>query len=142
MKVAHIFQAEVGSEVPLPLYTDKVPAGFPSPAEDYIDSHLDLNRHIIQNPAATYFVRVSGDSMEGAGIFSGDLLVVDRSLQPGDKDIVVAAVDGELLVKRLEKCRGQVRLLSENPSYPPINLADGQDLVVWGVVTTCVHSLR
>ena len=142
MKVEKLFQADTRSEVLLPLYTDRVPAGFPSPAEDYIETHLDLNRHIIQNPAATYFVKVSGDSMVGAGIFSGDLLVVDRSLEPRHRDVVVAAVDGELLVTRLYCRKGAVRLLSENDKYPPIEIIEGQDLVIWGVVTTCVHSFR
>ena len=125
-----------------PLFLSRVPAGFPSPAEDYVEGSLDLNEHLIEHREATFFVRVKGQSMTGAGIADGDLLVVDRSLEAGDGDIVVAVVDGELTVKRLWRRGGRVRLLAENPAYAPIDLKDGQELAVWGVVTSIVRRMR
>ena len=118
----------------LPLYSSKVRAGFPSPADDYIETYLDLNARFIQHPASTFFVIASGDSMTGAGIASGDMLVVDRSIEATHGKIVIAAIDGELTVKRLSKSDGRVQLLPENDHYPPIDITDEQDLVIWGVV--------
>ena len=125
-----------------PLFLSRVPAGFPSPAEDYVECGLDLNEHLIAHREATFFVRVKGHSMTGAGIRDGDLLVVDRALEAGDGDIVVAVVDGELTVKRLWRRGGRVRLLAENPAFAPIELKDGQELAVWGVVTSVIHRVR
>ena len=125
---------------PLAFFGSRVEAGFPSPADDYLEGGLDLNEHLIEHPAATFFLRVSGDSMTGAGIHAGDILIVDRSITPGDGKIVIAAVDGELTVKRLCRRGGQIRLLSENPRYPPININTGQDLHIWGVVIHAIHS--
>ena len=127
---------------PLPVYAARVPAGFPSPADDHLESPLDLTEHLVAHPAATFLVTVSGRSMEGAGIFHGDTLVVDRSLEPRDRDIVVAAVDGELTVKRLRKQHGTVVLAAESPHYPSIELCDGRECVVWGVVTSAIHRFR
>lgn len=118
-----------------------VPAGFPSQAEDYIEQALDLNEWIVEHPAATFFIRVEGDSMEGACIASGALLVVDRSLHAKDGDIVVALLRGEFLVKRLEK-GSRIRLLAENPKYPPIEVAEGDEFQIWGVVTHAIHRTR
>lgn len=123
----------------LPLYSSKVQAGFPSPADDYIEAHLDLNSHLIKHPAATFFVIASGDSMTGAGIRSGDMLIVDKSLEASHGKIVIAALDGELTVKRLSKREGRVQLLPENPHFQPIDITDEQDLVIWGVVTHVIH---
>jgi DNA polymerase V len=125
-----------------PLFLSRVPAGFPSPAEDYVEGSLDLNEHLIEHREATFFVRVKGQSMTGAGIADGDLLVVDRSLEAGDGDIVVAVVDGELTVKRLSRRGGRVRLLAEHPGFAPIEFRDGQELTVWGVVTSIVRRIR
>lgn len=123
----------------IPLYTSKVPAGFPSPADDYIEMHLDLNTHLIKHPAATFFVIAVGDSMTNAGIHSGDLLIVDKSLAAVHGKIVIAAIDGELTVKRLARQNGCVQLVPENDQYPPIDISDQQDLVIWGVVTHVIH---
>ena len=125
-----------------PLFLSRVPAGFPSPADDYVECSLDLNEHLIEHREATFFVRVKGQSMTGAGIADGDLLVVDRSLEAGDGDIVVAVVDGELTVKRLSRRGGRVRLLAEHPGFAPIEFRDGQELTVWGVVTSIVRRIR
>ncbi len=125
---------------PLAFFTSRVEAGFPSPADDYLEGTLDLNEHLIRHPAATFFLRVSGDSMTGAGIYPGDILIVDRSLPPADGRIVIAVVDGELTVKRLSRRQGRIRLLPENSRYPPIDITAEQDLRVWGVVVHAVHS--
>ena len=116
----------------LPLYTSSVSAGFPSPADDHLEAPLDLNEHLVKHPAATFVVKVDGDSMTGAGIYNGDLLVVDRSLDSKSGSIVVAVVNGELTVKRLWMRGKRVRLLPENPAYPPIEIGDGSELVIWG----------
>lgn len=133
------FLAGVASR--LPLYAARVAAGFPSPADDYIEGKLDLNEHLVKHPAATFFVRVEGDSMIGAGIHSGDILVVDRSLKPRHGKIVIAVLDGELTVKRLEQRKGVLRLLPENNSYPIVEITDAMDFLIWGVVTNVIHSL-
>lgn len=123
-----------------PLYADvAVPAGFPSPAQDYFSGRVDLNKHLIKDITCTYLVRVTGDSMAGAGISDGDELVVDRSLAPVDGSVVVAVLDGELTVKRLRLTGGQVRLVAENPRYPDIVVPELSEFLVWGVVTRCLH---
>lgn len=134
-----IFKAEASSPLPLPIYLANVQAGFPSPAEDYLDKTLDLNELLIAHPAATFFVRVSGDSMQNAGIFSGDILVVDRSLEAADNKIVIAIVSGEFTVKRLKIREGRISLVPENPSYPILEMKEGSDFQVWGVVTYVIH---
>ena len=138
-EILEIRKAEAGIPLPLPLYTTSVQAGFPSPAEDYLDKTLDLNELLISHPAATFFVRVAGDSMKNAGIFSGDTLVVDRSLQPSDNRIVVAILNGEFTVKRLKIHPDGISLLPENPAYPILEVKEGCDFQVWGVVTYVIH---
>src|SRR5471030_965586 len=133
-KVVEIFKADTATKQPLPLYLSRIKAGFPSPAEDYLDKKLDLNEHLIKHPASTFFVKVKGDSMTGAGITSGDLLIVDRSLEPKDKSIVVAVVNGDFTVKRICKDGTRLFLVPENPKYPLIEIKDGMDFEVWGVV--------
>jgi DNA polymerase V len=125
----------------LPLYSSTVRAGFPSPADDYIECKLDLNSHVVKHPAATFFVKAAGDSMKNAGILSGDMLVVDRSLEATHGKIVIAAINGELTVKRLSRQHGQVKLLAENPAYEPIDITDDLDMVIWGVVTHAIHQV-
>jgi len=124
----------------LPLFASRVEAGFQSPADDYIEAPLDLGAHVIQHPAATYYVRANGDSMTGLGIFSGDLLVVDRALEAKDRDVVIAAINGELTCKVLDEPRRQ--LLSTNRKFQPIPITEEMELVVEGVVTFCVRDLR
>jgi DNA polymerase V len=129
---------EKPSELALVLYTSRVPAGFPSPADDHLDDKLDLNLHLIRRPAATFFVRANGESMKEAGIFDGDLLIVDRAIAPQASDIVIAVIDGELTVKRLKKVQGTWALTAENREFPDIHLGEA-GCEVWGVVT---HSIR
>lgn len=124
-----------------PLYLSKVPAGFPSPGDDAIACRLDLNEHLIKHPAATFFVRAQGDSMQDAGIYCGDILIVDRSIAPTHGKIVIAALDGALTVKRLSRQQGNVQLVSENKKYRPIEITENQDLVIWGVVLHVIHSV-
>jgi len=118
----------------LPLDSGRLSAGFPSPAADYEDRQLDINTYLVRNPVSTFFFPVEGRSMEGAEIFAGDVLVVDRSIPARHGHIVVAFVHGERLVKRLYHRAGRVALVAENPAYPPIEIREGLDLVVWGVV--------
>ena len=126
------------SLMPCPIYSGKVMAGqsrFPSPAQDYELAELDLNQRLIANPPATFFMQVTGDSMTGVGIYPGSMLVVDKSKTPKSNSIVVALVDGELMVKRLYKRGSVIKLLSENDAYSPIVFSEGQELIIWGVVT-------
>ena len=124
-----------------PLYASHVRAGFPSPADDYIETHLNLNTHLIKHPAATFFVIAEGDSMTGAGIRSGDMLIVDKSLEAANGSIVIAAIDGELTVKRLSRSGGRVLLLPENSDFVPLEITNEQDLVIWGVVVYVIHTV-
>ena len=141
MNIDAVYAPDLSTRYALPIFLGRLPAGFPSPADDYLEGKLDLNRHLIKHPAATFFVRVTGDSMIGAGIHSGDLLVEDRSLEPADKNVVVAVLDGELTVKRLFKQNGVLRLLPENLNYQPIEIAAQQTIEIWGVVTSVIHAL-
>lgn len=125
----------------IPLFSHSVRAGFPSPADDYVSEALDLNEHLIAHKEATFFLRAKGHSMTGAGIQDGDLLVVDRSLTPAHRSVVIAVVDGEFTVKRLYKRGGRIRLLAENPDFVPIEFKDGQELQIWGVVTNVIHRM-
>ncbi len=125
----------------LPLFGSRVPAGFPSPSDDYLEATLDLNEYLVRDQASTYFVRVKGHSMTGAGIFDGDMLVVDRSLEPLPGKIIVAVVDGELTVKLLAFEKGRPVLKARNPHFPDIPLKDGQELQCWGVVTSSIRQL-
>jgi DNA polymerase V len=125
----------------LPLYASKVQAGFPSPADDFMEGKLDLNKHLVKHPTATFFVRVSGDSMIDAGIHPDDILVVDRSLEPKHGKIVIAALDGELTVKRLHKTSSKTYLMPENKRYSPIEVTEESEMSTWGVVTNVIHSV-
>lgn len=131
----------IKSIINIPLYQCSISAGFPSPANDYIEKTLDLNELLIKHPAATFFVRVRGDSMMGAGIYDNDILVVDRSLNPRCGSIVVAVLNGELTVKRLDNKNGVTFLMSENPNYPALKITEEMDFRIWGVITTALHNV-
>ncbi|MGM0541775.1 MAG: LexA family protein [Pseudomonadota bacterium] len=126
------------SFIQLPLYSHKVIAGFPSPADDYIEKRLDLNEKLIGNKEATFLLVVQGDSMQNIGIKDGDTLIVDRSLEPKNGKIVIAALDGELTVKRLSMKSTGTWLVPENDDYPPILVREESDIVIWGVVTSAI----
>jgi DNA polymerase V len=137
--ITEVMRSLQTSSFELPLYMVPVAAGFPSPAEDYIEGKIDLNRHLIKNPASTFLVRVTGDSMLGAGIHSGDVLVVDRSLEALQRKIVIAVLNGELTVKRIHYKDNQVYLMPENADYPAIIIDEGAQFQIWGVVTNVIH---
>jgi len=121
------------------LFLVPVSAGYPSPADDYLEGSLDLNQHLITHPTATFFVRVAGESMREAGIHSGDVLIVDRALPPSDGSVIIAIVNGELTVKRLSKRQGTLMLVPENQQYPPLPITETTAFEVWGVVTYVIH---
>ena len=123
------------------LYISSVSAGFPSPADDYIDKSLDLNEYLIAHPSATFFVRVKGDSMIGAGIHTGDILIVDRSLEATNNKVIVAFIDGEFTVKRIFFANKKLYLYADNPDYEPIEITDEMDFRVFGVVTYVIHAV-
>jgi len=135
-----LFKPETKKRCPLPLFAAKVKAGFPSPADDFVEERLDLNDYLIERPAATFFVRVDGDSMTGAGIHPGDILIVDRSLEPLSGRIVIAVIDGAFTVKRIRIASNEEILLEpENPAFEPIRVGPGSDFQIWGVVTYVIH---
>jgi DNA polymerase V len=142
MTVSMPIPFEARTSLRIPLVSANVQAGFPSPADDHLERSLDLNEHLVKNPAATFFVRVKGDSMRDAGIASGDILIVDRSVQAADNQIVVAMLDGDFNVKRLRKRKGRVFLEAENNAYAPIEVGENQELVIWGAVTFVIHQPR
>jgi len=127
--------------IKIPLFNCRVAAGFPSPADDYVEQTLDLNQLLVQKPAATFFVRAEGESMIGAGIHNNDILVVDRSLEASSGKIVICALNGELTVKRLAHHNGDLILQAENPDYPDIPIPAESDFMIWGVVTNVIHAL-
>jgi DNA polymerase V len=141
MMITDVYRCDAKTQRELPLYLCRIKAGFPSPADDYIDQKLDLNQFLIKRPASTFFVKVKGDSMVNAGIFSGDILIVDRSQDPVNNKIIVAILDGEFTVKRVKKTRGRLYLLAENSDYAPIEITEGMDFEVWGVVLHVIHSV-
>nr|WP_283777652.1 translesion error-prone DNA polymerase V autoproteolytic subunit [Sansalvadorimonas sp. 2012CJ34-2] len=125
-----------------PFYKSPASCGFPSPAADYLEQRLSLDDLLVEHPAATFFARAQGSSMEGVGIFDGDILLIDRSLQPRNGDIVMCLLDGELCIKTLMQAPDSTELHSASPPYSPIRLQDGQTLEVWGVVVHTIHSFR
>lgn len=139
--MTRLLPTEINAMLPLVLYSGRIAAGFPSPADDYADERIDLNHHLVRHKEATFFLRVQGDSMLGAGIHDGDLLIVDRAIDATDGKVVIASLDGELTVKRLSVRGETVRLVPENPAYPIIEVSREQDLVIWGVVTNVIHAL-
>ena len=131
------------SQVLTPLYSHKISAGFPSPADDHIEQTLDLNQHLIPHPVSTFFLRVSGDSMLNAHIQENDILVVDKSITPKNDDIVIAVFNGDLTVKRLLIHKnGDLFLKPENDKYPIIHIPSPDELVIWGVVTSVIHQFN
>ena len=145
MNEVEIFSGEFKTKLSLEYADGGIFAGFPSPAQDYIDRSLDFNRDIIKHPAATFYAKVIGQSMEGAGIDSGDIIVVDRALEPRDGDIVVACINGEFTLKYIDlnkKEKGIVCLRPDNDRYEPIYMHEGDELIVWGVVSSVIKRFR
>ena len=125
----------------IPLMYPNVSAGFPSPADDFFQERLDLNTHLIKHPASTFFVKVEGESMINAGIHPDDILIVDRSIKAAENKIVVASINGELVVKRLERKKGKLYLKPENSKFESIPVNEESDLRIWGVVIYSIHKL-
>lgn len=138
-KKLEFYTSEVSIALEMPYFDAGVSAGFPSPADDYMHAKLDLNQLLVEHPSATYYVRVNGDSMLGAGIVSGDLLVVDRSLEVTNNCIVVAHIDGDFTVKRIKKTKNKMFLQAENESYKPIEITEEMDFELFGVVAHAIH---
>lgn len=122
-----------------PIYSTPIWAGFPSPADDYTELKLDLNKFLIKHPSATFYVKVKGDSMKGAGINDGDILVVDRAIEPKNNDIAVCVINSEFTVKRLKKTKDALFLAPENNEYKPIKVTEFNDFQVWGIVAYIIH---
>lgn len=139
--VTSVYWPDRATRLARPLFMVSVSAGLPAPAEDYIEGRLDLNQHLIKHPAATFFVRVAGDSMIDAGIHPGDILVVDRAREAQDKSVVIAIVDGELTVKRINRRGAQIFLVPDNPAYQSLEIRADMEFEVWGVVTSVIHHL-
>jgi len=138
MKVTEVYELDQSTKLELPLFSSRVPAGFPSPGDDYIDQTLDLNE-LIKHPSDTYLVKVEGDSMINAGIYDGDILIVDRAMEAENNKVVVANLDGELTVKRLSIKDTRVLLMPDNPKYEPIEIRPLSDFRIMGVVTFVIH---
>jgi len=134
-----LFQFIQKKQILTPMFLDSVSAGFPSPATDYMENKLDLNEHLIKHPAATFIVKAKGPSMIDAGILSGDLLIVDRSIDPKSNNIVIASIFGDLTVKKLQKKENSFFLLSANSDYPSIQVKEEMECFIWGVVTYIIH---
>ena len=127
------------TQINTPVFLDKISAGFPSPATDYMENKLDLNEYLIKHPAATFIVKTSGSSMINADIYSGDLLIVDRSLTPKNNNIVIASIFGDLTVKKIKKKEKSLFLVSDNQDYPGIQVKEEMECFIWGVVTYIIH---
>lgn len=139
--VKALYGVSTETRIKRPLIGSKVPAGFPSPATDYLEGLLDLNEYLIKHPAATFFARVDGDSMIGCGIFPDDIVIVDRALEANHNSVVLVRYDGEFTIKKLRVEKGEYFLVSENESYPAIKINEELDFVIWGVVTTVIHKV-
>lgn len=137
-----IVGADISSSLSLPYADNGIQAGFPSPAQDYINESIDLNREIVRHPAATFYGRVEGDSMTGEGIDTGDILVIDRSLEPVDGDLVVCCLDSEFTLKRIKLEKNRVWLIPSNETFDPILVTPGRDFEIWGVVTYTIKNNR
>ena len=137
--VLDIYVLEESILADIPIFTNSVQAGFPSPAEDYMDLDLNLQDHLIQNPSATFCVRAVGESMRDAGIKIGDIMLVDKSLTPKNRSIVLAVIDGEFTIKRVNVSEKELYLIPENENFPPIKITKEMDFQVWGVVTYIIH---
>lgn len=139
--VKAIYGYRPGAPMPRPLIGTQVPAGFPSPASDFLEGMLDLNDYLINHPGSTFFARVGGDSMQDIGIFPDDIVIVDRAMEPANNKVVLAIYDGEFTIKRLRIEDGEYWLISENEAYPPIHIRHDLDFIVWGVVTAVFRKL-
>jgi len=135
----HIYKTSIKNSLKIDLHSTFICAGFPSPAEDHLDVSLDLNEYLVKHPSSTFYVYVKGNSMIDSGISDGDLMIIDRSLDPVSGNVVIAVIDGEFTVKRIQKKNNQIFLLPDNKHYSPICISDNMDFQIWGVVTHTIH---
>lgn len=135
------FHPELESEIQMPFVNEGVSAGFPSPAADFMESRIDLNKELCENPLATFYIKVSGNSMIDAGINDKDVLVVDRSLEPQNNKIAICCIDGEFTVKRIKLEKDCLYLMPENPNYEPIRVTEENQLIIWGMVTYVIKKV-
>ena len=142
MKQLEIVKADTASELHLPYADQGIRAGFPSPAQDYMDLSIDLNRELIRNPSATFYGRVKGDSMQDAGVSEGDVLVIDKSLEPQDGDMAVCFLDGEFTLKFIQLEKDVIWLIPANEAYEPIRVTAENDFLIWGIVTYTIKNNR
>lgn len=140
-KLLDIYSADTDSELELPYISSGISAGFPSPALDFIDLSIDLNRHLVKHPSSTFYGRVKGDSMKDAGIHDGDLLVIDKSLEPANDKIAVCFIDGEFTLKRIHLEKDCCWLMPANEKYQPIRVTEENDFLIWGVVTHVIKKM-
>jgi DNA polymerase V len=141
MRIGEVWGFEGKTKLKIPLFTTRISAGFPSPADDFIDKRLDFNEYLITHPSATFCVQVEGSSMVDAYIHPGDILIVDKALDPVSENIVIAAIDGEFVVKRFQRKGERVYLMSENPKFAPIEIRENMTVEIWGVVTYVIHKV-
>lgn len=136
------FKPDDSNPIEIPMLDVGIKAGFPSPAADFEENRISLDRYIIKNPDSTFFAKASGDSMINAGINDGDLLVIDRSLEPRNNVIAVCYIDGEFTIKRIHKTKDKIYLLPENENYKPIEITPENDLIIWGIVTHTIKKMQ
>ena len=136
-----MYKPALQSSMALPLANQGISAGFPSPADDFLDLSIDLNKELIKHPYATFYGRVSGDSMTGVGLDDGDLLIIDKSLEPQDGKIAVCFIDGEFTVKRIKLDKDSLWLMPENKKYKPIKVTEENEFIIWGVVTSVIKNM-
>ncbi|MFD0762709.1 LexA family protein [Lutibacter aestuarii] len=136
-----IYTADTTTSIQLPFVESGISAGFPSPADDFLDASIDLNKEFVKNPSTTFYGRVKGDSMINAGLNNGDLLIIDKSLEPVDNKIAVCFIDGEFTVKRIKIEKDIIWLIAENEKYQPIKVTADNDFIIWGIVTTVIKNV-
>ena len=140
-EIFDVFKPERKTKIKLPLYTDEISAGFPSPADDHLERKLDLNEYLIKNKSATFLIKVNGNSMIDAGVYDGDILVVDRSIEPSSGKIIIGVINGEFTVKRIIKKGKKIFLQAENKDYISIEITEDMDFKLWGIVSFSIHKL-
>ncbi|HRW63165.1 MAG TPA: translesion error-prone DNA polymerase V autoproteolytic subunit [Bacteroidales bacterium] len=139
-KNIEIYEPDISQGIQIPFFGSHIPAGFPSPADDYLEMSLDLNEHLIRNPSSTFFARVTGSSMINSGIYDNDIVIIDKSLQPKNGSILVCVIDGEFTIKRFKRVDDNTAyLMPDNPNFKPIKVDQDNNFTIWGVVTYNIH---
>jgi len=139
-KTMEIYEPDTSQKIKMPFFGSQIPAGFPSPADDYLEMSLDLNEHLIRNPSSTFFARVTGSSMINSGIYDNDIVIIDKSLQPKNGSILVCVIDGEFTIKRFKRVDDNTAyLMPDNPNFKPIKVDQDNNFTIWGVVTYNIH---